>query len=157
MAVKISNARSTHTFKSKSELLAYNRFLSESENSDPTVKEDKSVEHTNSSAFEKEEPIETLDIMPKSLKVRVVDFLKSNAVSSIAIGITIALFMVVLGIWTDQKYYVNKIKDLDDITKTLSSNYEKINSELSELDKEFGIFKIGISKDFEYLRIRLGL
>lgn len=143
-----------HAGKSWNEKEAYKNFLASKFVLDKTEDDPVDINKTSESSFE-EEKIDSSQIQKKSKWLKVKDFLYDNWIIAI---ISSVIFLIVGGyisINREQGMQAIKIssieKDIEEINKDKKENA----SSLSLLKEGFGIFKMEVSKDLEFIKKKI--
>lgn len=149
-----------HAGKSYHEKEAYKKFIASNFSLDKTEEDPVDIAKTNESSFE-EEKVEPTKVKKKSRWLKVKDLLYDNWFVTIVGGLIVGVFMLgvsgYISINREQGIQGEKIstieKDIGELKKGSGGFSENYNS----LKESFNIFKAEVTKDIEFIKLKIGL
>lgn len=143
-----------HAGKSWNEKEAYKNFLASKFVLDKTENDPVDINKTSESSFE-EEKIDSNKIQKKSKWLKVKDFLYDNWIIAIISGVIFLIVGGYISINREQGVQAIQISNIEEDIKEINKDKKENASNFSLLKEGFGIFKMEVAKDIEFIKDKL--
>ena len=146
--------RFSHAGKSWNEKEAYKNFLASKFFLDKTEDDPVDINKTSESSFE-EDKIDSRKIQKKSKWLKVKDFLYDNWIIAIISGVIFLIVGGYISINREQGVQAIKISNIEKDIEEINKDEKENANNFSLLKEGFGIFKMEVSKDIEFIKDKL--
>lgn len=154
--------RNARVGKTRAEMDAYQRFINSRMNGnaiEKTVDDKEDSKDTRGSAIDAKSTPEDKDVTPKSVKLRVTDWLRNNYVNGIIVGVAVLVISGTVSFYLNTRDDLNiakrDIEDLQEDVKTLDEKYTNTIENYHNTDKNLELFKTEVNKDLEFINKKL--